>query len=397
LTRAIPGEDLLTKDLIDPLTFEELIELNRRNEFRRSLTFEELINMHLTRSLTFVDDAINKATQNKGVCREDIDAVLLVGGSSRIPRARTLLVDHFQRGEDFVRADADPDSVVARGAALIAHHMAPTPHAFNIREQPDETALALDTGDNWWVGRITEHSLGVRTHPDRFTKIVSQGTGIPFEKTQGGFANVGPSNEVVVQVYQGEGEYVYECAYIGELIIPVEPRPEGFHHFEVTFRMDINGLLDMTVRHVNTGKDHPKEFRQITTAGGLDALEVKHGRLVDMFGGAIPLVENVTPPPPPALVPPPGAYGAGVGASQPAPAGRPRVPPSSGLVLPKVEVPAQFKSIVRRAQRQLEKRDYPNLTSAFNAFTSALNDGVAGEELEDLGDELADAYDDTRR
>jgi len=392
LERSKPGEEMLTKGRKTAMTFEELVAYNRSPGYRRPLTFEELIHMRLEESLIYVANAIQDASRKKGIKPESINSVLLAGGSSRIPRVKQMLIEYFQKGDDFVSKDADPDAVVARGAALIAKDIIPTQYAFNVRRQPNETTPALSTDDALQIRRITAHTLGVRTYPDLFHGIVPRGTSVPFEKAEKGFTNVGASEEIIVEVYQGEGEYYYQCAKIGEIPIPkIERKPAGFHNFEVTFHMDISGLLTATVRHLNTGRDYGNKYENITTAGGIDVLEILRGRLRELYGGA----EPPQPPPPPNV--PQGSYRPPAPVSPPPPANPPPGQPPLQLIMPSVDVPEQFKTIVRRAQRLLQKVSDPELAAAFNAFTTALNSGKTGTELEDLGDELADVYQDARR
>ena len=98
-------------------------------------TFESLIQPILDKSLRQVEEALRFAESAKGVRREDIDSVLLVGGSTRIPRVRQMLLDHFGQDEAFVRGDADPDTLVARGAAVVAYKFEPTPE-FDLANRP---------------------------------------------------------------------------------------------------------------------------------------------------------------------------------------------------------------------------------------------------------------------
>jgi hypothetical protein len=79
------------------------------------------------------------------------------------------------------------------------------------------------------------------------------------------------------------------------------------------------------------------------------------------------------------------------------PTAPPAAPAGDGLVLPTVEVPAEFKSIVRRSQKLILERPSPRLVAALNKFVTSLNRGAASDDLEELGDELADVYEDSRR
>ncbi|HEY7544278.1 MAG TPA: Hsp70 family protein, partial [Blastocatellia bacterium] len=120
--------------------------------------FEELIDPLLGKSLSYVDTAIKMAEEKRGVRREDIDAILLVGGSSRIPKVKTRLLDYFQKDESFVRANLDPDAVVARGAAMLALRFMPSPPPFDITHSPDASQINTLAEDELKILYITEHS-----------------------------------------------------------------------------------------------------------------------------------------------------------------------------------------------------------------------------------------------
>ena len=419
-------------------------ELNPQNPPMLKITrelFEGLILGLLNKSLSYVDMAITKASE-RGVTREDIDAILLVGGSSKMPRIRQLLLEYFQKGEDFVRGDANPDAVVARGAALLAHQFKQSPQPFDILKQPSGGLVNTDMDEEDVLGirLITEHSLGVAVQDGRFMKIVGSGTNIPVSATEGGFTNAGPTTEVEVHVYQGEGDFVRDCTPIGLLRLgPMDPQPKGSHHFEVTFSLDENGLLAMTVHHINTGQKYEAQFDQNTAVGGDEALATMHRKLLGMYGGGAPEDEGEMPDPQggpettgkadaapsspyDALLSQTPGHAAPSGATPAAPAdGRAQAPEDhpqadtaasrTGQAAPgeqqgaseitetaaiSVTIPAEFKQLVRRSLKQIEKQYNEKLVSAFNQFAAALNTGADEDDIMDLGDQLADAFDDAR-
>ena len=393
----------------------------------------KLIDPYLTRSLNFVDRAINKAEAKKGVRREDIHAILLVGGSSKIPKVKTLLLDYFKKEESFVSADADPDAVVARGAAILARQFAPSPPPFDIRKPLDGGLASTAIEDRVTIRLITEHSLGVAVQDGRFVKVVDQGTNIPVSITDSNYTNAGPTDFIVVEIYQGEGEYYRDNTRIGTVKLgPMEPREQGFHRFAVTFALDQNGLLTVTVHHVNTDRKYVAEIKQNTAVGGVDALAAMRNKLLRMYVGVVASKPD-EPPPPPVVAPVGAAAQPAPGAPQPAagqtgsaapqaagaagqaapPGGAPAgtqpapqpaagtTPPQAGTpegVLPKpVEVPAELKRLVRKAAKQLEKAHDPKLAAAYNALVAALNAKQTEEEIEDLADELEDVTNDARQ
>jgi actin-like ATPase involved in cell morphogenesis/tetratricopeptide (TPR) repeat protein len=189
-------------------------------------TMLELIEPRLTRSLARVDEALDKAAL-MGVMRDDLDAVLLVGGSSRIPRVRTLLVDHFGRGDSFVPVDADPAAVVARGAALLAHRFVPSPPPFDIKRPVDSTLVDVvahhsNTGGKYSAG--SEHETGVEgidalaMTRDKVLKLYE---GTPFEEP----AAVAPLPHVVVAPSIHPEENVQFTVYRPRAIVPEEWYP----------------------------------------------------------------------------------------------------------------------------------------------------------------------------
>ncbi len=410
--------------------------------------FEELIHARLQQSLRFVELAL-EAAKGKGVPREQLTAILLVGGSSKIPRVKTMLLEYFQKSEEFVRSDADPDLVVARGAAILAHRFLPSTPPFDIRRPADSTNVNTSTDDTLIVRHITEHSLGVAVQGGRMSRIIEQGTNIPAEVMRDNFTNAGPTTDIEVHVFQGEGQYIQDCTEIGMVHLgPIEPLPEGRHRFEVSFALDMSGLLTATVHQQNTGKRWTAKFEHKTGVGGVDALAAMRNRLLNLFAGTVS-----APPPmelrdvPPQSVPPPvtvrvadmSATVTAIAAGQawtyppaaaapsepppdssPAPATRtasashaappsepaavavaappvsevakPSQPPTD-LVEPTRDPPPTHASLVRRAYKRLLKQSHPALARAYNEYVTALNSGAEGDDLDDLGEDLKDVYD----
>jgi molecular chaperone DnaK (HSP70) len=281
--------------------------------------FEQMIDADLDKSLSYVDRAINQAEAQRGVRREDIDAILLVGGSSKIPQVKAKLLDYFKKDESFVRADLDPDAVVARGAAMMALRFAPSLPPFDINRGLEDALINTEIEQDLHVQLITEHSLGIAVQGNIFDVLVAQGTNLPVSISRDNYTNGGMADYIPVRVYQGEGRYVFENTLIGVLQIgPMEPRPEGYHKFAVTFSLDVNGLLSMTIHHLNEGKTYQARFDQKTGIGGPEAMITKRKKLLQMFGAgarqtAPPGVSppysapDIQPPPPPSSAYPPAA------------------------------------------------------------------------------------------
>ena len=255
-------------------------------------TFIGLIEPLLTKSLSSVNEAL-EAAKSKGVDRSHIDAILLVGGSSKIPRVRQLLLDFFQKDESFVRGDLNPDTVVARGAAIMAHRFAPSPPPYDIRQRKQQsTSLMNDqASDVQDVRMITEHSLGIAVPDSSGTMIIRQlvprGADIPIQVKEGRFANAGPTTFLEIPIFQGEDKYPHNNTLIGTLKIgPMEPKPANSHQFDVEFNVDIDGLLTMVVHHLNENKSYEAKFDQKTGLGGDDALIAIRNKLVGLYAHA---------------------------------------------------------------------------------------------------------------
>jgi molecular chaperone DnaK (HSP70) len=390
----------------------DLMELRPASPIKLTLTrekFEELIDGLLDKSLTFVNTAIELAGK-KDIRKDDLEAILLVGGSSKIPRVRAKLLEYLQRDEDFVRSGINADEAIARGAAQMALHFQPSPAPFDIDNQPDGSLVTLDGAeDQLGVSLITEHSLGVRVQRNLVDRIIECGTNIPVSVTKGGYANAGPSSELDVQVYQGEDAYAYNNELVGTVHLgPMEPKPAGHHQFELTYALDVNGTLAVSVHHVNEQKRYNERFEQPGTIGaaGLSHMRQKLLRLLPEAVRAAgepapqPAAPTATPPSPT----PPDLTPAAPEPAAPSPAGPPGVEPPAepaataptDVLEPAVEVPDQFKGSVRRARKLLLKKPHPKLIEALNTFISSLNQGATEDELADLGDDLEDTYIDCR-
>ncbi len=115
---------------------------------------------------------------------------------------------------------------VARGAALVAFPFRPSQGPFDVTKQPDSSLMSTDLDeDEIIVQRITEHSLGVGIQDGRVNKLIEVGTGIPVSRRMPIFMNPGPTDQIDIKVYQGEGEFIHENDLIGVVHLgPLEPK-----------------------------------------------------------------------------------------------------------------------------------------------------------------------------
>ena len=353
--------------------------------------FTGLIEARLQESLRCLGDAIASAEKTRDIHKEDIEQVLLVGGSSRIPRVRSLLTEYMDHLEEKdLRADVSADEAVSRGAALVARSHNPSEGfqgreidlvgtgAISVEDRKEATALVL--------ADVTSHTLGIHTlvrGQDAYHPIIPKERRIPAEETESGFTNAGPSRSVDVLIFQGESETVFDNTLIGKLPIPLpEPKESGYWRFAVTFQLDGNGVLHVTVKRLNDDQIFQVDVQcGVRSSLGTIAEGTTHVQQVMAAADAESAPEMVAASPAPSMGAPQAAppHAASSGTA-------PEPPPD--------DTPAEFRSIARRCYKLLQqpmasdKRD--QLERAYNAFVAAVKGGSA--DAEGLGDTLDDVY-----
>jgi len=189
-----------------------------------------------------------------------IDEVILVGGSTRIPLVRRRVEEVFGKP---AHCELDPDEVVALGAAVQA----------DILTTGRRDMLLLD---------VTPLSLGIETMGDVVARIIHRNSTIPASATEEFTTWVDGQTGVVIHVLQGEREFVKDCRSLARFTIQIPPMPAGLPRIAVTFLIDANGILHVTGRDVRTGHEHTIEVRP---SYGLTDDEVEK-MLLDAFENA---------------------------------------------------------------------------------------------------------------
>lgn len=197
-------------------------------------------------------DPVKQAMSDAKVTANDIDEVILVGGSTRIPAVQAL-VRRLTGGKD-PNMSVNPDEVVALGAAVQA----------GVLKGEVSDVLLLD---------VTPLSLGVETQGGVMTKIIERNTTIPVRRSEV-FATAEDNQSAVdVVVLQGERERAADNRVLGRFRLEdIRPAPRGEAQVEVTFDIDANGILNVTARDKDTGKE---QGITISEQGNLDQSEVE--------------------------------------------------------------------------------------------------------------------------
>ncbi|MFO0781792.1 MAG: molecular chaperone DnaK [Candidatus Saccharimonadales bacterium] len=192
-----------------------------------------------------------KALKDAGLKASDIDAVVLVGGMTRMPAVQEKVKKIF--GKEPMKG-VNPDEVVAIGAAIQG----------GVLQGDVKDVLLLD---------VTPLSLGIETMGGVMTKLIERNTTIPTSKSEVFSTAADNQPQVEIHVGQGEREMIEGNKSLGRFILDgIPPAPRGIPQIEVTFNIDANGILNVTAKDKGTGKE---QSITISGSGNLDKSEVE--------------------------------------------------------------------------------------------------------------------------
>ncbi|MBO4729916.1 MAG: molecular chaperone DnaK, partial [Bacteroidaceae bacterium] len=261
----------------DPMAMQRLKEAAEKAKIELSSTTSTEINLpyitatggvpkHLVKTLTrakfeqLAHDLIQaclepcqNAIRDAKISTSDIDEVILVGGSSRIPAVQQLVEQYFGKAPS---KGVNPDEVVAVGAAIQG--------AILNREEGVSDVVLVD---------VTPLSMGIETLGGVMTKLIEANTTIPYKKTETFSTAADNQTEVTIHVLQGERPMAAQNKSIGQFnLTGIAPARRGIPQIDVTFDIDANGILSVSAKDKATGKE---QAIRIEASSGLSKEEIE--------------------------------------------------------------------------------------------------------------------------